>query len=305
MEIITVKGLKKSFKKVKAVKGIDFTVRSGQLFAFLGPNGAGKSTTIDILTTLTSFEEGDIRIDNLDLNKDNNKIKKIIGVVFQDNLLDEILTVRENLNIRASFYYNNKEDRKKAIEKACTETMCIKYIDRKYGLLSGGQKRRVDIARALLGKPKIMFLDEPTTGLDPQTRVQIWSTIKALQQNNGMTIFLTTHYMEEADVADYCTIIDEGKIVASGTPSELKEIYSNDKVLLKVSDDKKGNLIDYLKNEKIIFTENKHDIKINVLESFEALSILNKTKNYIDSFEVLHGTMDDVFLKITGKEIRE
>lgn len=305
MNIIDVKGLKKSFTKVKAVRGIDFTVKEGQLFAFIGPNGAGKSTTIDILTTLTSFDNGEVFIKGFNLKTDNNKIKNEIGVVFQENLLDKILTVKENLNIRASFYYKTKEEKEKAIEKACKETMCFSYINRKYGRLSGGQKRRVDIARALLGKPSILFLDEPTTGLDPQTRVQIWKTIRNLQSLSNMTIFLTTHYMEEAASADYCTIIDEGLIVAKGTPYELKEKYSSDHIRVKVIKEKMNIVKKYLDENSIKYSLDSKLFDIKIKSTLDSIKIIEPIIDNLENFEVLHGTMDDVFLSITGKEIRE
>lgn len=305
MEIINVHGLKKSFKNIEAVKGIDFTVKKGQLFAFLGPNGAGKSTTIDILTTLTSFDAGDISINGYNLRTDNDLIKKEIGVVFQDNLLDDILTVKENLNIRSSFYYKTKKNRMEAIIKACEDTMCMPYLNRKYGLLSGGQKRRVDIARALLGNPSILFLDEPTTGLDPQTRVQIWKTIRNLQTKKNVTIFLTTHYMEEAATADYCTIIDEGLVVAKGTPYELKEKYSSDHIKIKPLKEKQAEVIEYLNKNSLNYITYSKFIDVKIKSTLDSIDIINPIISKIENFEVLHGTMDDVFLSITGKEIRE
>ena len=209
-DIITVSSLKKSFGKVQAVKGIDFSVKKGQLFAFLGPNGAGKSTTIDILCTLNQYDGGKVSIAGYDLDEDAEKIRRCIGVVFQDNLMDKKLTVRENLMIRAGFYHKTKSECKAAVRKASKYAEITEFIDRNYGTLSGGQRRRVDIARALLNTPKILFLDEPTTGLDPQTRKHIWQTVERLQKENDMTIFLTTHYMEEAAKADYIVIIDNG-----------------------------------------------------------------------------------------------
>ena len=224
-EIIKVSSLKKSYGNVKAVKGINFSVEKGSLFAFLGPNGAGKSTTIDILCTLNKFDDGRISIAGYDLQHESNEIRNRIGVVFQDNLMDKKLTVKENLMIRAGFYYNSKIKRKLAVSEATKYSEIEGFLHRDYGTLSGGQRRRVDIARALLNTPKILFLDEPTTGLDPQTRKHIWETVERLQKENNMTIFLTTHYMEEAAKADYVVVMDDGLIVAQGTPYELKEKY--------------------------------------------------------------------------------
>lgn len=304
--VIVVKSLKKSFGSVKAVKGIDFTVKKGSLFAFLGTNGAGKSTTIDILCTLNSFDEGEVNIVGYDVKKNSNDIKKRIGIVFQDGLMDKKLTVRENLMIRAGFYHKTNKARKKAVLNAAKYTEIDDFIDRNYGVLSGGQRRRVDIARALLNTPEILFLDEPTTGLDPQTRKHIWETVEKLQKENNMTIFLTTHYMEEASKADYVVIIDNGFLVAQGTPLELKERYCFDHIAIQP---KKSNDIrfieEYLNKEKLIWKNKSDVIDIRIKSTIDSISILSPILEYIENFEVLHGTMDDVFLNITGKEIKE
>ena len=304
-DIIKVSSLKKSYGKVEAVKGIDFTVKKGSLFAFLGPNGAGKSTTIDILCTLNKFDKGQISIAGYDLEKDAEQIRKKIGVVFQDSVLDKNLTVRENLQIRAGFYYKKKSEIKEAIAKAAECAEIGDFIDRQYGSLSGGQRRRADIARALLNTPEILFLDEPTTGLDPQTRRHIWATVEKLQKENKMTIFLTTHYMEEAAKADYVVIIDNGLIVAQGTPYEMKEKYSYDHIRLKVKAEHKDSVIKYLEEQNMKWQSSEEFLDVRIKTTIDALDILPPIKNYIEGFEVLHGTMDDVFLNITGREIRE
>lgn len=262
-DIITVSSLKKSFGKVKAVKGIDFSVKKGSLFAFLGPNGAGKSTTIDILCTLNKYDDGDVTIAGFDLDHDADEIRKSIGVVFQDNLLDKKLTVRENLMIRAGFYYNTKAKRKAAVDDAAKYSEIEEFIDRDYGALSGGQRRRVDIARALLNTPQLLFLDEPTTGLDPQTRKHIWETVERLQKENNMTIFLTTHYMEEAAKADYVVIMDDGLIVAQGTPYELKEKYSVEHIQIKTKTNKEDAVKEYLDQKKLEWTATSDFIDVN------------------------------------------
>lgn len=304
-DIITVSSLKKSFGKVKAVKGIDFSVKKGSLFAFLGPNGAGKSTTIDILCTLNKFDEGEITIAGYDMNRDAQEIRNRIGVVFQDNLLDKKLTVRENLMIRAGFYHKTKQQKKAAVEAAAKCSEIEEFIDRNYGTLSGGQRRRVDIARALLNTPTILFLDEPTTGLDPQTRKHIWETVERLQKENDMTIFLTTHYMEEAAKADYIVVIDDGLIVAEGTPYELKEKYSYNHIRIKPKAGKEKNLSSRLSEKKLEWTEESEFIDVKIKSTLEAIAILQPLTELLESFEVLYGTMDDVFLNITGKELRE
>lgn len=301
--IIEVKGLKKSYGEVKAVRGIDFYVEKGQLFAFLGPNGAGKSTTIDMLCTFLKPDEGEVIVDGCVLGREDNGIRNSIGAVFQDGLLDRLLTVEENLRIRGSLYGKKGDELKKAVKNACESTGITNIMKRPYGKLSGGQRRRCDIARALINSPKILFLDEPTTGLDPQTRKNVWETITQLQKNLNMTIFLTTHYMEEAANADYVIIIDDGIISAQGTPLQLKETYTSDKAVMeciqtepvkKILDEKNA---DYNQQGSVI------TVKFNC--SKDAIDILTLCRDYINSFEVLSGTMDDVFIAVTGKEIRE
>ena len=216
--IIEVNGLKKSYGNLEAVRGIDFYVEAGKLFAFLGPNGAGKSTTIDVLCTLLKPTAGTVTVDGHPLEQEDEAIRNSIGVVFQGSVLDPLLTVRENLMVRASFYKMDKQERKAAVREAAITADVMEFIDRPYGKLSGGQRRRADIARALVHTPKILFLDEPTTGLDPKTKESVWQTVFQLQKRTGMTIFLTTHYMEEAAEADYIILINHGLIAAKGTP---------------------------------------------------------------------------------------
>lgn len=300
--IIEVSGLKKSYGNLEAVRGIDFYVKRGQMFAFLGPNGAGKSTTIDILCTLLRFDAGEAVIDGHPLSKEDEAIRSSIGVVFQDHLLDPLLTVRENLLSRARLYPGKRNIRAAAYE-AARAADALDFIDRPYGKLSGGQKRRADIARALVNTPKILFLDEPTTGLDPQTKQSVWSTVKGLQQTAGMTLFLTTHYMEEAAAADYITIIDRGLITASGTPLDLKQKHASDSVRIKASD---GEALSQLLSSKgIAFSSAREIFTVNLKSTRDAIPIICAAEQYIESFEVLHGTMDDVFIAVTGKEVRE
>lgn len=302
-KIIEVTNLKKSYGNVQAVKGIDFYVERGSLFAFLGPNGAGKSTTIDMIATLLKPDSGTIGIDGLFIGKDDSAIRGLIGIVFQDNLLDKLLTVRENITARGSFYGLSGARLKKAVENAAAAAGVEEFIDRPYGKLSGGQRRRADIARALVNTPKILFLDEPTTGLDPQTRRNVWETIQALQKKNGMTVFLTTHYMEEAANADYVTIIDHGEILAKGTPAELKEEYSTDSLRILPKDaDVLKNL---LESEKLAYTLRSHIFEITFKHTADAIPLIEKCKDNIVNVELINGTMDDVFINITGREIRE
>lgn len=233
--------LKKSYRETAAVRDLSFHIKKGELFSLLGPNGAGKSTTIDILCTLLKPDGGEVKINGYMAGKEDLQIKKDIGIVFQDSLLDRSLTVRENLNLRAKLYMNKKSWIQQEVHEAVLAVSAMEYIDRQYGKLSGGQRRRVDIARALVHKPKILFLDEPTAGLDPQARQDIWKMILHLKEERKMTILLTTHYMEEAAVSDRIIMLDHGIVAERGTPAELKEKYqvnTLDEVFLKVAKSK-------------------------------------------------------------------
>lgn len=304
-KIIEVTNLKKSYGDVQAVKSLSFYVEQGQLFAFLGPNGAGKSTTIDIITTFLKKDGGEVIIDGCRLGSDDGKIKERIGAVFQDNVLDARLTVRENIMIRGSLYGLKGEKLKQATEKAIKAAEVEEFQNRMYGKLSGGQRRRADIARALVNTPKILFLDEPTTGLDPQTRKTVWQTIQKLQTETGMTVFLTTHYMEEAAEADYVIVIDNGEIAAKGTPARLKENYAGDFLKLTPKKASYEALVSMLQKEHLKYVEVGGIIKINIKNTLEALPVIERYRDKIEGFEVLNGTMDDAFIAITGKEIRE
>lgn len=231
-KIIEVSELKKSFGEVRAVQEISFAVEEGSLFAFLGVNGAGKSTTIDMLCTLLKPDGGEAAISGHRLGAEDDAIRRSIGAVFQEGMLDALLTVRENLQVRGSLYGLSGETLRSASERACRAVQAEEFFDRRYGKLSGGQRRRADIARALIHAPKILFLDEPTTGLDPQTRKKVWEAIQNLRREMGTTVFLTTHYMEEAAQADYITIMGHGQILARGTPFELKREYAFDQLKL-------------------------------------------------------------------------
>jgi len=302
-KIIEVKNLKKSYGSIEAVKDISFYVERGKLFSFLGPNGAGKSTTIDILCTLLAPDAGEVAIDGCRLDQDDAKIRSIIGIVFQDSLLDPLLTVEENLATRAAFYTADKKKIRVAVAKAAEATGIADLLRRPYGKLSGGQRRRADISRALVNTPKILFLDEPTTGLDPQTRQNVWETVRRLKDEAGMTVFLTTHYMEEADKSDYVIIIDHGEIAASGTPFALKEKYSND-VLRLVSKDE-GRLKEKLDGMSAAYTKASGQFIVKLPSTLSALPILEGCKDCLSGFEVVSGTLDDAFIAVTGKELRE
>lgn len=298
-KIIEVRGLKKSFREVQAVKGIDFYVESGSLFAFLGPNGAGKSTTIEIICTLLRSDEGEVEVAGYKVGKDDEKIRESIGVVFQDGVLDNLLTVKENLSIRGSFYGMDGKKLKAAVDFAANCAGCSDFLNKPYGKLSGGQRRRADIARALVNTPKILFLDEPTTGLDPHTRATVWETVKKLQRETGMTVFLTTHYMEEAADADYVAVIDKGLITAKGTPSELKERYSRDYLSVKPKD--KANVKKILDGMGAKYSELADLIKVELPDTISSIPIIEAIKREMEIFEVRCGSLDEAFVNITGE----
>lgn len=302
-KIIEVSELHKSYGDVHAVKGISFYVEKGKLFSFLGPNGAGKSTTIDIICTFLKPDKGDIIVNGHKLGEDDDAIRSCIGVVFQQNLLDRLLTVEENLRLRAGLYGLKGKALDDAVKRVARDTGICDILRRPYGNLSGGQKRKCDIARALVHSPEILFMDEPTTGLDPQARKAIWETILKLQREKSMTVFMTTHYMEEAAQADYVIVIDKGTIAAKGTPSELKEEFSHDRLsLVGINNDE---LICRLQADGAAFHQNSDRLVIDIPSTMASLDIIEKYKGYLAGFEVTMGTMDDAFISITGKEMRE
>lgn len=299
-KIIEIEGLKKSFGTIEAVKGIDFYVKKNQLFAFLGKNGAGKSTTIDMICTLLRPDAGRIRIGCGYVTEDDEAIRTQIGVVFQNGCLDGLLTVEENLYVRGSFYGLSGKALKNAVERAAESAGAKDFLKRRYGKLSGGMKRRADIARALVNIPQILFLDEPTTGLDPQTRKDVWQTVRKLQKQTGMTVFLTTHYMEEAAKADYVAVIEEGKLIEKGTPSALREQYSRDRLRLKVTEP--GAVKETLARQNFSYREEGGVITVYLNRTTDALPLLREFDTGIEMLEVLAGSMDDAFIEITGKE---
>ncbi len=300
--IIEVHGLMKSYGDVQAVRGIDFYVEKGKLFAFLGPNGAGKSTTIDILSTALRADQGSATINGYTLGKEDSKIRSSIGVVFQGHHLDDLLTVKENLLTRGSFYGFTGTALQEAMEQAAKDAEVTDFLHRPYGKLSGGQRRRADIARALINRPQILFLDEPTTGLDAQTRRNVWDRVNELQKEKGMTIFLTTHYMEEAAGADYVIVIDHGRIAAKGTPAQLKAEYAHDQLRVWAED---LEPLQRLVQEMALSHKQQADvITIAIPSTLDALPIVERLRENISGFEVLQGTMDDAFIGITGKGMR-
>lgn len=301
--IIEAKGLTKKFKETVAVNDVGFSVEEGELFGYLGENGAGKSTTINMLCSILAVTSGDVKICGLTLGKDDKEIRKRIGVVFQNNTLDDNLTVYENLIVRGHFYTGDTKLVKKNLERVDDILQIGDLMKQKFKTLSGGQKRRCEIARALMNEPEILFLDEPTTGLDPMTRKIVWESIDKLRKENKMTIFLTTHYMEEAARANHIAIMDKGRISAFGTPQKLKENFAHDKIKAVVNDEEKFNKIAAEMNLITNIHTNYTSIRLN--NTMEALEILTKIKDCISGFEVIQGTMDDVFLNCIGKTTKE
>ena len=298
--IIEIEGLEKSYGDVKAVDGITFNVKSGSLFAFLGVNGAGKSTTINILCSILLKDKGKVTVYGKDIDRHAEEIKQLTGIVFQSTVLDDKLTVRENLSLRASFYGIRGAEFKKRLDFLSGLMELDEILSRPFGKLSGGQKRRADIARGLINAPKVLFLDEPTTGLDPMTRQNVWSLIDKLRLEDGMTVFLTTHYMEEADKADDVVIIDKGRIIANGSPISLKSQYAFDCV--KLYRPKSSETDDMIKKSGLSFTYGGGSYNIAVASATDAAAFIAAHKDEMGTFEVLRGSMDDVFLNATGRK---
>lgn len=298
--IIEIEGLEKSYGDVKAVDGITFNVKSGSLFAFLGVNGAGKSTTINILCSILLKDKGKVTVYGKDIDRHAEEIKQLTGIVFQSTVLDDKLTVRENLSLRASFYGIRGAEFKKRLDFLSGLMELDEILSRPFGKLSGGQKRRADIARGLINAPKVLFLDEPTTGLDPMTRQNVWALIDKLRLEDGMTVFLTTHYMEEADKADDVVIIDKGRIIANGSPISLKSQYAFDCV--KLYRPKSSETDDMIKKSGLSFTYGGGSYNIAVASATDAAKFIAEHKDEMGTFEVLRGSMDDVFLNATGRK---
>lgn len=295
--IIEINNLDKSFQDVHAVNDLSLRVKEGELFAFLGVNGAGKSTTISIMCGMLAKDGGKIFIDGKDVDKDMREITKELGVVFQNTVLDAKLSVKDNLTSRAALYGITGKEEKQRIAHLAELLEFKDILNRTFGKLSGGQKRRVDVARALLNNPKILILDEPTTGLDPEARKALWSVVTTLRKNQNMTVFLTTHYMEEAADADYVVILDSGKISAEGTPLELKNNYTGDFVTIYNVDE------DKIKALGLPYENIRDAVRIAVKNTEEARDLIVKHPDLFTDFEITKGKMDDVFLAVTGKKL--
>ncbi|MBK2003557.1 ABC transporter ATP-binding protein [Listeria ivanovii subsp. londoniensis] len=294
--------LVKNYGKVEAVKGINLEVEKGELFAFLGENGAGKSTTISMICTESEPTSGEIFIDDEKLTFKNKKaFRQKLGVVFQDNVLDDLLTVKENLYNRASLYGKTKAEIAARLKLVSSIMGIDDILERRFEKLSGGQKRRAEIARAIMHEPEILLLDEPTTGLDPKTRVSVWNIINYLREQFGITVFLTTHYLEEAKDADQLAVINKGEIIAQGTPSEIRSRFSVDKIVFYD--------VDFAKLQPIIqqvglpFQISKGNMRVDMIDgNIGILALLNQTDELYGSFEVIKGNLDDAFISMIKED---
>lgn len=295
--IIEIKNLNKSFGDVRAVRDLSFCVKKGELFAFLGVNGAGKSTTISILCGQLKMDSGSVKVAGEDIESSRESLARRLGVVFQNSVLDSALTVKDNLRSRAALYGIKGKKFDSRLAELAELLDFGGLLDRTVGKLSGGQRRRIDIARALLHSPDILILDEPTTGLDPQTRKLLWDVVTSLRREEQMTVFLTTHYMEEAADADYVVILDSGAIAAEGTPLELKNRWTGDFITLYgVTDDAVSAL--GLPCEKI-----RDAVRVAVPTTAAATRLIVAHPELFADYEITKGKMDDVFLAVTGKRL--
>ena len=293
--IIEIDHLCKSFGEVKAVQDLSFRVKEGELFAFLGVNGAGKSTTINILCGQLSKDSGNVRVCGTDLDTRPDAIKRSLGVVFQNSVLDKDLSVWDNLRSRAALYGIRGAEFRQRLEELAKLLSFQDLLKRPVGKLSGGQRRRIDIARALLHRPKILILDEPTTGLDPQTRSSLWQVIADLRRQENMTVFLTTHYMEEAADADFVVILDHGRIAAEGTPLTLKNTYTGDYITVYGQEEAQ------IKKLGSPYSSVRDAYRVSVPNTAAARELILKYPELFQDFEITKGKMDDVFLAVTGK----
>lgn len=303
MNSIEVKNFTKKFGDFVAVDNISFEVEEGSIFGFLGPNGAGKSTTINTLCTIQEKTSGDMKINGLDVSTQMAQVRNNIGIVFQEPTLDEKLTIEENLKLHCDFYNVPKKEVKSRIDFVLDLVDLEQRRNSPVKNLSGGMKRRAEIARGLVHFPKVLFLDEPTTGLDPQTRSNVWEYIYKLQKEKKITIFLTTHYMEEAEICNKIAIIDKGKIIAFDTPFNLKKQYTS--TVMRLESDQPEMIVGFLDQHHMKYKKDNDFVMVNINDYDDFLKILSANKQYIKDLEVKKGSLNDVFLNITGKEIRE
>lgn len=295
--IIEIKNLKKHFGDIKAVNDISFHVEEGELFAFLGVNGAGKSTTISVMCGQLAKDSGSVKICGKSIDDSLDEVKRSIGVVFQNSALDSLLTVNDNLRSRAALYGIKGAEFKKRVDELAELLDFKGLMNRTVGKLSGGQRRRIDIARALLHRPRLLILDEPTTGLDPQTRKLLWQVVNDLRKKENMTVLLTTHYMEETADADYVLILDCGRVVAEGTPLDLKNTYTGDFITMYKVDES------VIKTLGVPYEAVRDAIRISVPDTAAATKLITRYPDMFTDYEVTKGKMDDVFLAVTGRKL--
>ncbi|MFC7063587.1 ATP-binding cassette domain-containing protein [Halobacillus seohaensis] len=304
--VISVKDLRKTYKKTDAVKGINFEVDEGEIFGFLGPNGAGKSTTINMICTMLAPSEGSIIINGFDVKKQKNSVRESIGIIFQENTLDEKLTANENLMLHCRFYKVPKDKRQERIQEVLEIVDLVDKRKDRVETFSGGMKRRLEIARGLLHYPKVLFLDEPTVGLDPQTRAHLWEYILKLKEKEGITMFLTTHYLDEAEISDRVAIMDQGEIIAIDTPTELKNQLGGDIIELSTEDNQQAlvEIQDKVDDAEVSLKDDTIHLKVSSSDAF--ISSFIKTLNIpITKLNIRKPTLNDVFLAFTGREIGE
>lgn len=293
---IEVSHVSKAYQHNKVVNDINFQVRKGEIFAFLGPNGAGKSTTIAMLCTLLSIDSGDICIEGNHVGVDNAGIRKDLGVVFQDSMLDGLLSVHQNLILRCGLYGLFGTYAQQRVAQLCDICQLQEFQSQRVSTLSGGQRRRVDIARALIPNPHVLILDEPSSGLDPKSRKLLWDTIIRLHDEYHMTVFLTTHYLEEAEIADHICMIQKGSIILDGEREQLKQIYGQEQLLLY--SDTLQNIINVLQKHRIAFIKETDCLRIDVLNFYQIMSILRKCEIYIHHIELVRNRLEDMYLKL-------
>lgn len=296
-DLIKIEHLYKSFGDVAAVNDLSFKVKRGELFAFLGVNGAGKSTTINVICGQLKKDGGSVEICGTSLDENADEIKRRIGVVFQYSALDKDLSVKDNLESRAALYGIYGEEFKNRLAVLAESLDFKDFLNRPAGKLSGGQRRRVDVARALIHNPEILILDEPTTGLDPQTRNSLWQFIADMRTKYGTTVFLTTHYMEEAADADYVIILNKGKIAAEGTPLQLKNAYTGDFITLYGAGEEE------IKTLGSSYEKIPNGYRLEVENTAAATKLIVAHPEIFKDYEITKGKMDDVFLAVTGKKL--
>ena len=298
MNSIELKNITKRYGSFRAVDDLSFEIKQGDFVGFLGVNGAGKSTTVNMMSTILTPDEGEAYLCGYRLGKEDMEIRKNIGVVYQSNVLDDLFTVKENIVIRSKMLGLDDRTIKSRLAELSDILKLSDIMNKRYRVLSGGQKRRCEIAFALMHSPKILFLDEPTTGLDPATRVDVWEAVEQLRRNTDMTVFLTTHYMEEAQSADKIIIINQGKKLAEGTPFELKERFAKDSLRLYFNESSRNRVLEVVGRDNLIATSYGGCVESD--NPFIAAETASNLKGIVEGFEIVQGKMDDVFLNVTN-----